>query len=185
MKVELRKQLKALLADLTIEERAKKNLKLNQHLIEFLHKNNISHKTNIGVFYPLDDEPNCLMAFNEFEALLSWPVFDDAGEMYFATCDVNALVEKKAFGKSFKIPPLDAKSVTPALILVPGLGFSRDGERLGRGKGYYDRYLSQFNGLKIGICFEEMLLKKIPSESHDVKVDFVVSDQGILKTTSN
>lgn len=59
------------------------------------------------------------------------------------------------------------------LIVVPGLGFDLRGRRLGRGKGFYDRLLSEAAGVKCGICFEEQLLPEIPVEPHDVGVDFL------------
>jgi 5-formyltetrahydrofolate cyclo-ligase len=61
-------------------------------------------------------------------------------------------------------------------VVVPGLAFSVDGARMGRGKGYYDKYLSQsdFAALKIGVCYREQLVPHIPTESHDVKMDTVI-----------
>lgn len=67
-------------------------------------------------------------------------------------------------------------------LLVPGLGFDEEGGRLGRGKAYYDRYLSLFSGIKVGVAFEELLQVKIPTEKHDVKMDFIVTEGRILKT---
>lgn len=62
------------------------------------------------------------------------------------------------------------------LIVVPGMAFDLQGNRLGRGKGYYDRLLSKFsNVFTIGICFPFQMLKSIPTESFDRPVDFVIS----------
>ncbi|MDP3975927.1 MAG: 5-formyltetrahydrofolate cyclo-ligase [bacterium] len=61
------------------------------------------------------------------------------------------------------------------LVLVPGLAFCQDGRRLGRGVGFYDRFLSQFKGSSIGLCFQEQLVSELPWEEHDRKVDFVIS----------
>jgi 5-formyltetrahydrofolate cyclo-ligase len=62
------------------------------------------------------------------------------------------------------------------LIVVPGLAFTADGSRLGRGAGFYDKFLSEIPGstVKIGVCFEFQCLSEIPQESHDVKMDAVV-----------
>lgn len=63
------------------------------------------------------------------------------------------------------------------LIVVPGVGFDRKGGRLGRGGGYYDRALRRLRKVPtIGICFREQLVKKIPMQTHDVKVDRVITD---------
>ena len=63
------------------------------------------------------------------------------------------------------------------LILVPGIGFDAIGNRLGRGKGYYDRLLSITQGYKCGIGFEEQLVEEIPAAEHDIKMDCVITPQ--------
>jgi 5-formyltetrahydrofolate cyclo-ligase len=62
------------------------------------------------------------------------------------------------------------------LIVVPGLAFTADGNRLGRGAGFYDRFLSTIPGyaVKVGVCFAFQLVLEIPVECHDVKVDALV-----------
>ena len=69
--------------------------------------------------------------------------------------------------------------VDPAEIdmaIVPGVAFDRTGNRLGRGKGLYDRFLSAHPNLyKTGICFDYQLIEKIPAEAHDIKMDTVIS----------
>lgn len=62
------------------------------------------------------------------------------------------------------------------LIIVPGVAFDRSGNRLGRGRGYYDRFLSQHLSVKrIGICFDFQLVDEVPSEPFDIKMDEVIS----------
>lgn len=61
------------------------------------------------------------------------------------------------------------------LVVVPGLGFDWRGRRLGRGKGFYDRLLSEATGVKCGICFDEQILAEIPIEAHDVSVDYLAT----------
>lgn len=62
------------------------------------------------------------------------------------------------------------------LIIVPGIAFDREKNRLGRGKGYYDRLLDRYPCPKVGVCFHFQLFDTIPVELHDRKMDFVVSD---------
>jgi 5-formyltetrahydrofolate cyclo-ligase len=61
------------------------------------------------------------------------------------------------------------------LILVPGRAFTKDGERLGRGKGYYDRYLKKRlpNVTVAGVCFSFQVLPEVPTDLNDVKMDVV------------
>lgn len=61
------------------------------------------------------------------------------------------------------------------LIIVPGVAYDRKGNRLGRGKGFYDRLLSDINATKIGVGYEFQLFDEIPAESHDVKMDAVIT----------
>jgi len=74
-------------------------------------------------------------------------------------------------------PPAMAKA---DIILVPGLAFDRSGQRLGRGGGYYDRLLEGFEGLRVGVCFEELVRERIPVESHDEGVDFLATPGGVI-----
>lgn len=63
------------------------------------------------------------------------------------------------------------------VVLVPGMAFDADGNRLGRGKGYYDRFLSSLNPphpLLVGVCFDFQKVDMVPTEPTDFKVDVVV-----------
>jgi 5-formyltetrahydrofolate cyclo-ligase len=68
------------------------------------------------------------------------------------------------------------------LILVPGLAFSRVGERLGRGGGYYDQLLAResLHAYKLGVCFDLQIFPRLPVEPHDREVDALVSESGVL-----
>lgn len=68
------------------------------------------------------------------------------------------------------------------LIIVPGVAFGEDGSRLGRGGGYYDRFLnSAKNAKKIALCREINMEKTVPCEDHDEYVDIVVTESRIVK----
>jgi 5-formyltetrahydrofolate cyclo-ligase len=60
------------------------------------------------------------------------------------------------------------------IAIVPGVAFDEDGNRLGRGKGYYDRLFAESKTYKIGICFDFQLVKSVPTQSHDVTMDKIV-----------
>ena len=64
------------------------------------------------------------------------------------------------------------------LTIVPGVSFDRNGNRLGRGKGYYDRLLPQLRSYNIGICFGFQLSEEIPSEPLDRVMDEVWTEEG-------
>ena len=61
-------------------------------------------------------------------------------------------------------------------MVVPGVAFSADGVRLGRGKGYYDRYIARegFRAYTIGVCYDCQMLGQLPCDEHDRRVDSVI-----------
>ncbi len=75
----------------------------------------------------------------------------------------------------------EVPNINPDLIIVPGLAFDANCNRLGRGKGYYDRFLSSIevaSGL-VGICFNEQIVDRVPVDEHDYKVDSVITADGL------
>ena len=70
-----------------------------------------------------------------------------------------------------------------ALVLVPALCYDRQGFRLGFGGGYYDRWLEGYSGVRIGLCRERVLQDRLPTEPHDQRVDWVVTERGCLSAS--
>ncbi|MDE6120259.1 MAG: 5-formyltetrahydrofolate cyclo-ligase, partial [Muribaculaceae bacterium] len=62
------------------------------------------------------------------------------------------------------------------LIVVPGIAFDRLGNRVGRGKGYYDRLLSRSRAVTVGVCYDFQMVDEIDTDGHDIPVDFVIAD---------
>ena len=68
------------------------------------------------------------------------------------------------------------------LVLVPGIVFDKEGHRIGYGFGYYDKFLRKVpKALKIGLCFDFQLVDKVPREEHDVPVDLIVTEKGVME----
>lgn len=67
------------------------------------------------------------------------------------------------------------------LIVVPGIAFDRQMNRMGRGKGYYDRLLSTLTATKAGLCFHFQLIEKVPAEVFDRKMDMLITDREIIQ----
>ena len=89
---------------------------------------------------------------------------------------INDLIEspvmklKEPKGKSFtSLNKLD-------LIIVPGLAFDKQNNRIGYGKGYYDRLLLKLNAFKIGVCFDFQLFNEIPYTTQEIKMDKVLTN---------
>jgi 5-formyltetrahydrofolate cyclo-ligase len=73
-------------------------------------------------------------------------------------------------------PAADAAEVTPDCVIVPLLGFTADGHRLGQGGGHYDRWLERHAGVcAIGLAWDCQLLGELPLEAHDRRLDAVVT----------
>ena len=74
--------------------------------------------------------------------------------------------------------PTGTNTVDPSeleLIVVPAVAFDRKGNRLGRGKGFYDRLLATTKAAKVGVGYEFQLFDEIPAEEHDVPMDMVIT----------
>lgn len=67
-----------------------------------------------------------------------------------------------------------------SLCLVPGMAFDGFGHRLGYGKGYYDRFLSENEIVTVGLCRGELLLPRLPTDSHDRRVAFLARETGVF-----
>lgn len=64
-------------------------------------------------------------------------------------------------------------------VIVPGIAFDENGNRMGFGKGYYDRFLEDFCGIKIGICYDFQIIDAIPTNEHDIAMDYIISEENI------
>ena len=97
------------------------------------------------------------------------------------------LTEQTATGTYNILEPDESLPATPdptqkTLILVPGRAFTKEGDRLGRGKGYYDRFLSsglfrcaRNDVVLAGVCFDFQIKKSLPIDDRDIKMDLVFS----------
>lgn len=138
-------------------------------------------------------------AFQESRHILAyWPMADEidtrplirkwAGKKKFSLPSIagDTLVIKEFLGEqyltegeSFNIPEPVGQQLSNMdsidLVIVPGRAFDREGYRLGRGKGYYDRLLPQIpRAIKAGACFECQKLPAVPRDSHDIAMDFII-----------
>lgn len=77
-------------------------------------------------------------------------------------------------------PPADGFEVFPGpddIIIVPGLCYDEDGYRLGRGGGYYDRFLARSPAFTVGLCREKLIVPSLPRQAHDIPVDCVITEK--------
>ncbi|NOT79024.1 MAG: hypothetical protein HOP07_08475 [Bacteriovoracaceae bacterium] len=160
-----------------LEKSRKLSLKLNQLLLDL---NVIQSKLMFGVFSPIQKEPIWFLEFGDkFNGLTAYP--DCAfGEMKFHLSNAKDLVQSTEFA-NLMAPVNTCPIVKPEILVIPGLCFSKVGDRLGRGKGFYDKYLATHPLIKIGLAFEEQIEEELVSvtEAHDEKMNYVVTDQNI------
>lgn len=125
------------------------------------------------VFYPLPDEPQIQYAFERWSAtkLLLLPVI--VGNALL----VGNISKDEYHINKFGIPEPQPLPDVPQIdvALVPGVAFDDDGNRLGRGKGYYDRFLRDNNVYKIGICHNLQRLASVPHDDKDIRMDEIIS----------
>jgi 5-formyltetrahydrofolate cyclo-ligase len=168
------------------EQRALLSDKINANVIQYLSgKAGIQH---IHVFLPIDK-------LNEVDTFPLIKALQDQGKtIYTSTSDFKKgimqtvkLVEDPLFGSdNYGIPvPLETIEGSSSLlqvVLVPLLAYDLDGHRLGYGKGFYDKFLSQLDGgvLKVGLSFFPAE-KSIPTEEHDVRLDSCINPDGVIE----
>lgn len=66
------------------------------------------------------------------------------------------------------------------LIIVPGIAFDVKKNRLGHGRGYYDKFLLNMKKPKMGVCFDFQLLDSVPVEGHDITMDYIISENDLI-----
>lgn len=88
-----------------------------------------------------------------------------------------------ATGRLAAVPEAEVEPHWPDVVVVPGLAFTATGDRLGQGGGWYDRFLAEVPAgcTTIGVCFAEQVVDSLPVEAHDVAMDHVVTDRGVLR----
>ncbi len=138
-------------------------------------------------FAPLQDELDVWPLMEESlgrGALCALPFFDVERNAYGARQITNPQTQIVMGKFGVREPDLSGAEIPLKLfnlILVPGLAFDLSGNRLGRGRGFYDRLLAGTAGIKCGICYDGQLFPEIPTEPQDIKVDFILTPSKLVK----
>ena len=136
---------------------------------------------SVLLYYPLADEVDVLPLIREAHKAgkqVYLPVVSGLESIEIRRYRPDTPMQTGAFGiqepSGHEINSTEYKAIE--LAIIPGMGFDRQGHRLGRGKGYYDRLLTRIpQAYFIGICFPFQKLPQIPSEKHDVCMQKVCS----------
>ena len=161
--------------------------KLNQLTKYIKNKYKAKKKIFIGLYYPSNYEINVLKIndnLNNFGIKFLLPKIKDGNLLKFVEWNLKDILAVNRFG----IPePIEKnKSFHPDIVLVPLLAFDNKMNRLGYGKGYYDRYLNNLIKINkkieaIGVAFSFQKCKKIPSSKFDFKLNNVFTEKGFLQ----
>jgi len=145
----------------------------------------IKNADTVLVFYPVKNEPNILqfiknlykmgkrVAFpvsNSDDCTLTFKYVDDLDDMVMGAYDIPEPSADSPISKNF----------SNCVCIVPALVFDRHGYRIGYGKGYYDRFLKDFQGVSIGIAYGDFVVDTLPYEPTDMAVDMIITERGII-----
>lgn len=201
-KKELRREMKKIIHEFSVSHTA--SIAASENLINSdLYKN----AEIVLAYMAMNDEADCssviIKAIADGKHVAVPRVKNGTSEMDFYSIDGNISLESQFVSGAFGIrePSSDLKIWTPettgklesVLIVVPGLAFTKDGKRLGRGKGFYDRYLARLSECSVrkhadnkkyfksvGFCFSCQIINSIPTDLYDVPLDAVASDSGLF-----
>lgn len=174
----LRRDLKAKRAN--IENKSALEVLLTERVIEWLETQGFS---SVFSYLATEEEVSTCsliqLLFENRDCTLNCPKILDRTTMVAVEFSSFDELEMGAHGI------LTARNNTPTsapidIALVPGLAFTKDGARLGYGAGYYDRWFELHpNTIKVGICFECQIIPSLPTEAHDISMDFVITEESV------
>lgn len=157
-------------------------IEFNIHLAELCLANGAQ---SVACYLPFGDEPDIELFVdwaieNEIEVLM--PVVRNDGDLDWVAFDGST--KKGALG-FLEASGTARPAANVDIAIVPALAVSKNGIRLGKGKGFYDRALPKFKPTPpvVAIVFNDELLEAIPSEAHDFPVDAVVTPKGVTRFT--
>ena len=175
---------KAALRKHLLEKRDATSAELRDILSERIHQNikqisSYTNSQNIACYFPIGSEVDTRVIMLDIlkhdKNLLLPRIVNDNLEFY-----IVPNLEKLEKGSFEIMEPKDSckKAEKIDCVLIPTVGVSKSGVRLGYGKGYYDRFLSLIDAVKISLTYSKQIVKSIPNDSHDVKMDLIVTEDG-------
>ena len=152
----------------------------SQKIVEQIQNTQIYHQAKvIAMYYPMRKEVNLLPLLADLKKKFVFPKILDAKRKIMGFAPIVDTVLPGIFNTMEPDGEVIDSNVID-LYLIPGLAFSPQGNRLGYGAGYYDFYLHQQRGYKIGVSYSCQIIDFIPHEAHDVLMDEWVTEQGSM-----
>jgi 5-formyltetrahydrofolate cyclo-ligase len=144
----------------------------------------------VAGYYPIGSEINILPILEKLstqghKTLLPVVELSDSSLSFYPWVQGES-VEVSQYASKILEPVNRDKNITPSVVVSPLIACDIQGNRIGSGKGIYDRYISHLRALKIpvlyiGMCYDFQLLESIPSESHDQKLDVIITDKRLIR----
>ena len=164
-----------------IKNKAKKSQKIISKVID----SDLYKKSKIIALYkslPSEVNTNELIKYSiNSEKIVVLPRIDNEYLKFYKINSIDEQLIKSKFGVEepieSKINFVEKEKID--LMIVPGVCFDKEKNRMGFGKGYYDRYLENTNIKTIGICFDEQIVDKLPTTPNDIKMYKVITDKNI------
>ena len=163
--------------------------KFNFNLIfKLIRKHFYKKKITIAGYYPSNYEVNILSFLEKVSKKkfkIALPVINSSGGMSFKSWIFKEPLYVNKFG--ILEPKSSKKKIIPDLIMVPLVAFDNRLNRIGYGKGYYDRSLKKIstikkNAISLGIAYSFQKCQKIPTNKHDFKLDYIFTEKGIINS---
>ncbi|MCC8152872.1 MAG: 5-formyltetrahydrofolate cyclo-ligase [Tannerellaceae bacterium] len=153
------------------------------NILEQLEKEDVFiNASTIAFYYALPDEVQTLPCIEKWykKKLILLPVIRE-NEMHFHSYQGKEWLQTGTLGIAEPITEITEQKYTIDLAIIPGIAFDSHLNRMGRGKGFYDRFLSEKTMTKIGICFDFQLYETIPCEPTDIKMDKIITEKRIIE----
>ena len=182
-KNELRSKCKQLRTGMSAEVKADKDRKIFERVVSSgAYRDTDIVLTYVSTAIEVDTMAIIEQAFADKKRVAVPRCIDGTRDMEFYFIKSMDDLEKGTFGVLEPAPEkcVKAYAFEKALCIVPGLSFDMKGYRLGYGKGYYDRFLENYNFTKVGITYDETLVSLIPNDRYDIAVDYIVTQNGII-----
>ncbi|NSW46548.1 MAG: 5-formyltetrahydrofolate cyclo-ligase [Bacteroidales bacterium] len=175
----LRKHIKTLKSSYTFQDLENKSHKIITHIQNFL---NIQKPSIIMAYWSLPDEVLIQewIIKNSSQYTILLPVIHENELVVIPFTGTDNMQKVPPFGILEPIGETFHNIDKIEIILVPGMAFDRRGFRMGRGKGYYDKFLPKTSGIRVGICFDFQLLDKIPIDEYDAQMDYIITENELL-----
>lgn len=179
-KATLRKQLLQRRREISDEVRTKANMLATQYLLKWVRERATPIGSVVGLYWPTADEVDLTLAakaLRDYGLQLALPrVIEE--EQPFVYCAWNGDDPTQTDVRGMLC--CDGEQTSPDIIVTPMVGFTRQGHRLGRGKGDFDRSLVNWpDATRIGVAYA-CQEADIPHESHDVPMHFIITENGIF-----